>query len=101
MLFCYSPFNCQLYHIFSASNGNSEVNLDPNSDPCFIHADINEAGISVSMALCISDARKKHVYTSSTNEVEIHIVNENQEWKATAGFIFEFEGNYPTLYSLV
>ena len=78
--------------IFADQTGDSGINLDLNSSPCFIHADINEAGISVSMALCVSDARRKHVYTSSTNEVEIHIVNENPEWKATSGFIFEFEG---------
>ena len=73
-----------LFVCFSVSND--------NFSPCFVHADINEAGISVSMALCVSDVRRKHVYTSSTNEVAIHIVNENQEGTADSGFIFEFEG---------
>ena len=82
-------------HITFVANNNPETSPDQNTSPCFVHTNINEEGISISMALCVGDARRKHVYTSSTNEVEIHIINENQEWKSTSGFIFEFEGNNP------
>ena len=98
LVLVYKSYDAKL--TFSAPSGDSGMHVDPNSSPCFIHADIKEAGISVSMALCISDARRKHVYTSSTNEVELHIINENQEWTTTAGFIFEFEGNQSILGSL-
>ena len=91
--YCNSDIKCERRcFVVSVANDYSGVNLDLNSSPCFVHADFNEAGISVSMALCVSDVRRKHVYTSSTNELEMHIVNENQDWTIASGFIFEFEG---------
>ena len=88
-------FHISIHNQIFAANDDSGAHPDQNTSPCFVHTNINEEGISVSMG----DVRRKHVYTSSTNEVEIHVVNNNQEWTPTSGFIFEFEGYYPIVCS--
>ena len=57
---------------------------------CFGYTSVKEKGIGIRFELCVSDARKRHVYTSSTNEVEIAIATE--EGIDSSRFFIEFEG---------
>ena len=57
---------------------------------CFVYANIKEEGIGITVVLCADDVRKRHVYTSSTNEVEIRVTVD--EGKDASRFIFNFEG---------
>ena len=57
---------------------------------CFAYANIKEEGIGITVTLCADDVRKRHVYTSSTNTVEIRAIIDGGE--DASRFIFDFEG---------
>ena len=61
---------------------------------CFVHVNIKEAGIGITVELCIDDVRKRHVYTTSTNEIEIRVVTD--DGRDASRFMFYFEGTFPT-----
>ena len=57
---------------------------------CFGDANIKEEGIGITVRLCVDDIRQRHVYTSSTNMVEIQFAIE--EGSDASRFVFHFEG---------
>ena len=59
---------------------------------CVGFTSIKEEGIGVTFELCASDTRKRHVYTSSTNQLEIVVATE--DGVAAFQFFIEFEGIY-------
>ena len=46
------------------------------------------------MTLCAGDVRRKHVYTTSTNSVEIRIVTKTREDEEPAHFVINYEGTH-------
>ena len=82
----------QAVHLMLSVTNNDNDGLTPQST-CLVHANIKEKGIRVGVALCAGDDRKRHVYMSSTSEVDIRVIFDNGGID-TSRFIFIFEGNF-------
>ena len=69
---------------------NEDFDSKQRNSRCFVYANVKEEGIGITVALCADDIRKRHVYTSSTNKVEILVTVD--EGKDASRFILNFEG---------
>ena len=62
---------------------------------------IKERGIGINMELCTGDVRKRRVYTTSTNEVEIKLLDNIDLNPESPRFLIEFEGEIYRLCILI
>ena len=59
---------------------------------CDIFANIREAESGARITVCSGETRYKHVYTSTSNSVEIQIVNTGDGGDESAYFAIAFQG---------
>ena len=70
----------------------SEMNIDNQANRCIIYAIIEEESAGTTQTICGGYSRIKHVYTSTSNSLEIRIVDLNQDDENTRNFVIEYEG---------
>ena len=61
--------------------------------PCLLYAIIRENAVGVTLNICATPERRSHLYTTSTNSVQISIMTENAE----SSFMLQFQGTVPWL----
>ena len=59
---------------------------------CDIYAKINEEASGARLTVCSGETRHRHLYTSSTNSVEIQIVKAGATGDESAYFVIAFQG---------
>ena len=88
---CEAVIYANWYSTFTnVTNSTGNVDRTTESNHCFGNINIKEEGIGITVTLCADDVRKRHVYTSSTNEVEVRVLIE--DGKDASRFFMKFEG---------
>ena len=64
-----------------------------SSSSCPIYAVFKEATAVEYLRVCGNRDREKHVYTSTSNHLEVHIVN-MQEKPSGSSFMLKYKGNF-------
>ena len=82
--------------VYNADNEPSEALNDnsPSGGPCTAYANLKEKAVGVTMTICGGEERKRHLYTSVTNSVEIHIDIQKGGKLDVPYFIVEYEGTH-------
>ena len=81
---------------FTGTVSDGPIRRQGHGSVCFVYAIIKEEAIGSTMTLCAGDVRRKHVYTTSTNSVEIRIVTKKREGEEPSYFMIDYEGTYST-----
>ena len=62
------------------------------SGPCVVYATINERATGATVRVCRGGKRKRHVYTSTTNSIEIHFDEQTGNGVDVSYFAMEYAG---------
>ena len=76
---------------FVTNNGSS---TSRQFTSCTIYAVIKEEYNDAYVTVCAGNERLSHVYTSTSDTVEIHIVSKKQTSADLPKFVFKYEGTY-------
>ena len=74
------------------SNTNNGSSTRRQLSPCVIYAVIKEEHNNAYITVCAGHERLSHVYTSTSNIVQIHIVTKKQPNEDLPKFLFKYEG---------
>ena len=75
-------------HRFSSPSGTDTNNK--YMAPCSIYAILKEGDATLSV--CAGDERRRHVYTSTSDSMEISIITNNGDKGALPNFVIQYEG---------
>ena len=79
-----------MYQIGHISIPKGETGYESQDRRCDIYAKINEAATGATVIVCSGEARHKHLYTTTSNSVEIQIVKTGEE-----------DGDDPSYFAIV
>ena len=63
------------------------------SGSCTLYATIKDGHKGATVSLCAGKERKKHVYTSESDNLEIRIVTSDRNKDTVPNFLIQYEGN--------
>ena len=61
--------------------------------PCLLYGIVRETPLGVTLNICATPERRSHLYTTSTNSIEISIIAGNAEEGRSHFFMLEFQGS--------
>ena len=79
-----------MYEIWLITTSKGESGYENQDRRCDIYAKINEDATGATVTVCSGETRHKHLYTTTTNSVEIQIVKTGEE-----------DGDDPTYFAIV
>ena len=80
--------------MFLSLDNLDDVNTESTqvSGPCMVYATINERATGATVTICQGGKRKRHVYTSTTNSLEIYFDERIGNEMDVSYFILEYGG---------
>ena len=89
------------YHIHIRVISKADSGPGSPHPTCNIYATIKEDVSGARVTVCSGEVRHRHLYTTASNTVEIHIVNTGDEGDDPAYFAIAFEGIICYIFSIL